>query len=405
LQPSRKRTRPSSSTSTPTSSRPSAEAASLLAEWEGLPAVDHHCHPLLRPSGRLEPADLRRAFTEAVDADVIGEHSQHTVVYRLVLRRLASELGCEPTEESVIRAREEPDPMAYANRLMKKSGTGLMILDHGFAGGDGMSPAEHAAAIEIPQREVIRLETTAERFVASSEDVHEWVMAVREAVSNAINGGAVGVKTIAAYRAGLQVRQPDWERAATDFKLLRARAAEGRPIRLEGEPLCHLLLLEMAQVCGEVGVPLQVHCGFGDPDEDLALTNPLGLRPLFVEPRFDGLKVVLLHCYPYHREAAYLASVFPGAYMDLSLAIPMAAHDGARALEEALGLCPTTKLLYATDATRFPEVYLVAAALHREALAGALGHLVDTAWLTQTEAIEVGRQVLSGNAKRIYQLP
>jgi predicted TIM-barrel fold metal-dependent hydrolase len=295
--------------------------------------------------------------------------------------------------------------VAYANRLMKKSGTGLMILDHGFAGGDGMSPVEHAAAIEIPQREVIRLETTAERFVASSENVHEWVMAVREAVINAVNGGAVGVKTIAAYRAGLQVRQRDWKVAETDFKLLRARAAEGRPIRLEGKPLCHLLLLEMAQVCGEVGVPLQVHCGFGDPDEDLALTNPLGLRPLFVEPQLDGLKVVLLHCYPYHREAAYLASVFPGAYMDLSLAVPMAARDGARALDEALGLCPTTKLLYATDATRFPEVYLVAAALHREALAGSLGRLVDTAWLTQTEAIEVGRQVLSGNAKRIYKLP
>ena len=401
----RKRTRPSSSTSTPTSSRASASAAALLAEWEGLLAVDHHCHPLLRPSGRLEPADLRRAFTEAVDPEVISQHAQHTVVYRLVLRRLASELGCEATEEAVLRAREQPDPMAYANRLMKKSGTGLMILDHGFAGGDGMSPAEHAAAIEIPQREVMRLETTAERLMASSEDVHEWVIAVQEAVRNAVDGGAVGVKTIAAYRAGLQVRQTDWERAKTDFTLLRASAAEGRPIRLEGEPLCHLLLLEAAQVCGEIGVPLQVHCGFGDPDEDLALTNPLGLRPLFVESRFDGLKVVLLHCYPYHREAAYLASVFPGAYMDLSLAIPMAARDGARSLEEALGLCPTTKLLYATDATRFPEVYLVAAALHREALAGSLGRLVDTAWLTQTEAIAVGRQVLSGNARRIYHVP
>lgn len=404
MQPSRKRTRPSSSTSTRTSSDPSAGAAALLAEWEAVLAVDHHCHPLLRPSGRLEPADLRRAFTEAVDPEVIAEHTQHTVAYRQVLHRLATELGCEPTEEGVIRAREEPDALAYANRLMKKSGTGLMILDHGFAGGDGMSPAEHAASIQIPQREVIRLETAAEGLVATSEDVHEWVMAVQEAVRSAVAGGAVGVKTIAAYRAGLRVRQPDWDHAEAEFKLLWARSTEGHPIRLEGEPLCHLLLLETAQLCGELGVPLQVHCGFGDPDEDLALTNPLGLRPLFVEPRFDGLRVVLLHCYPYHREAAYLASVFPGAYMDLSLAIPMAAHDGARALEEALGLCPTTKLLYATDATRFPEVYLVAAALHREALAGSLGRLVGTGWLTQTEAVEAGRQVLSGNAERIYRL-
>lgn len=404
MQPSRKRTRPSSSTSTPTSSRPSPGAASLLAEWEGLLAVDHHCHPLLRPSGHLEPADLRRAFTEAVDPEVIGDHSQHTVAYRLALRRLASELGCEPTEEGVLRARDEPDAVAYANRLLKKSRTGLMVLDHGFAGGDGMSPAEHAAAIEIPQRDVIRLETTAERLVAASENVAEWVTAVREALVQAVDGGAVGVKTIAAYRAGLQLRAPDWIHAEAEFQALRARAAEGHPIRLEGEPLCHLLLLETAQLSGELGVPLQIHCGFGDPDEDMALTNPLGLRPLFVEPRFDGLKVVLLHCYPYHREAAYLASVFPGAYMDLSLAIPMAAHDGARALEEALGLCPTTKLLYATDATRFPEVYLVAAALHREALAAALGNLIDADWLTRSEAVEAGRRVLGDNARRIYRL-
>jgi hypothetical protein len=90
--------------------------------------------------------------------------------------------------------------------------------------------------------------------------------------------------------------------------------------------------------------------------------------------------------------------------MDLSLAIHLAGQDGAHALEEALGLCPTSKLLYATDASRFAEVYLVAAVLYREALAGALGRLVDSDWLTRAEAVEAGRQVLSGNAKTIYQL-
>ena len=401
---SRARTRTSSFGSTPTSSSPHAAGASLLASWEELAAVDHHCHPLLRPAGDLTPADLRRAFTEAIDPEVIDQHTHHSVVYQTALRRLALELDCEATEEGVLRARRAFDPVELANRLLKKSRTGLMILDHGFAGGSAMSPAEHAAAIQIPQRSVIRLETAAEGLAATSENVAQWLMAVREAITQALDGGAVGVKTIAAYRAGLQLREPDLEHAEAEFKALRARGAAGYPIRLEGEPLCHLLMLEAAQLCGELGVPLQVHCGFGDSDEDLALTNPLGLRRLFVEPRFGGLKVVLLHCYPFHREAAYLASVFPGVYMDLSLAVPLAAHDGARALEEALGLCPTSKLLYATDATRFPEAYLVAAALHREAMASAFGRLVDTGWLTQTEAVEGGRQVLSGNARRIYPL-
>lgn len=327
------------------------------------------------------------------------------MIYQRALRLLAAELDCEPTEEAVMHRRDGVDPAAHANRLLKKSRTALMILDHGYAGGEAMSPAEHKATIQTAQREVVRLETAAERLVVLCDTVAEWTAAVRSELRVAVSGGAVGVKTIAAYRAGLQLREPDRIRAEADFKALRTQATQGRPIRLEGEPLCHKLLLEAAEECGDLGVPLQVHCGFGDPDEDLALANPLGLRQLFIEPRFAGLKVVLLHCYPFHREAAYLASVFPGAHMDLSLAIPMAAHDGARALQEALGLCPTTKLLYATDATRFPEIYLVAAALHREALAGALGELVNTAWLTQAEAVEAGRQVLSGNARRIYQLP
>jgi len=378
---------------------------SLLAEWKDVPAVDHHCHPLLRLTNRLTAVDLRHGFTEATDPDVIREHTQHAVIYRRALRLLAAELGCEPTEESVTHARDGVDPAVHANRLLKKTQTALMILDFGYAGGEAMGPAEHKATIQVAQREVVRLETAAERLVASCETVAEWTAAVRSVLRIAVSGGAVGVKTIAAYRAGLQLREPDRVRADADYKTLRTQAAQGRPIRLEGESLCHRLLLEAAEECRDLGVPMQVHCGFGDPDEDLALANPLGLRRLFVEERFQGLKVVLLHCYPFHREAAYLASVFPDAYMDLSLAIPMAAHDGARGLREALGLCPTSKLLYATDATRFAEVYLVAAALHREALAGALGELVKASWLTQAEAVESGRQVLTDNARRIYQLP
>jgi predicted TIM-barrel fold metal-dependent hydrolase len=367
--------------------------------------VDHHCHPLLRLATAPARTDLRHAFTEAIDPEVIREHGHQTVVYRRALRLLAAELDCEPTEEGVLGRRRVADPVAHANRLLKKSMTGMMILDYGFAGGEAMSPAEHSTAIEIPQRELVRLETAAEGLVASCSNVTEWLKAVRSLLKDAVDRGAVGIKSIAAYRAGLRLREPDRKRAEADFKALRAIAIDGRHVRLEGEPLCHSLLLEAAEECASLGVPLQVHCGFGDPDEDLALASPLGLRRLFVEPRYAGLKVALLHCYPYQREAAYLASVFPGVYMDLSLAIPMAAHDGARALAEAFGLCPTTKVLYATDATRFPEVYVVAAALHREALADALGQLVNTGWLTQPEAVKAGRQVLSDNARRIYDLP
>jgi hypothetical protein len=90
--------------------------------------------------------------------------------------------------------------------------------------------------------------------------------------------------------------------------------------------------------------------------------------------------------------------------MDLSLAIPFASVDGARALKEALGLCPISKLRYASDASRYPEVFFVAATLHREALADALAELVDRDVLTAANAVDAGSQILAGNAARLYRI-
>src|SRR6202022_2704258 len=133
-----------------------------------------------------------------------------------------------------------------------------------------------------------------------------WFSAVRAALRAGSGRGAVGVKTICAYRATLKLQPVDTDALGVAFSAARLRAQSGHHPRVSGSALCHALLFEAAQECRELDVPLQVHCGFGDPDEDLAETSPLGLRPLFTEPAYRGLPVALRPCYPYHREAAYL---------------------------------------------------------------------------------------------------
>jgi len=82
--------------------------------------------------------------------------------------------------------------------------------------------------------------------------------------------------------------------------------------------------------------------------------------------------------------------VFPDVYMDLSLTIPFAGLEGGRAMREALGLCPISKLLYATDATRYPEVFLVAATAHRDALAEAIaGRQLRGSWMANPEVFGI----------------
>jgi predicted TIM-barrel fold metal-dependent hydrolase len=278
-----------------------------------------------------------------------------------------------------------------------------MLVDQGFASADSLTLAEQESSLGIRQREIVRLETLAESLVIRAGDAAEWFSMTREALRKARDGGAVGVKTICAYRASLRLEHPQQTKVDGAFRQLKAQASSGQ-LRLSGNALCHALLFEAALECVRLELALQVHCGFGDPDEDLAETSPLGLRPLFIEPEYKGLQVALLHCYPYHREAAYLCGVFPGAFMDLSLAIPFASVDGARALKEALGLCPISKLLYASDASRYPEVFFVAATLHREALADALAELVDRDVLTAANAVDAGSQILAGNAARLYRI-
>lgn len=386
-----------------TSTGTDAERA-LLESWASELAVDHHCHPLIRWPRDLSARELRAVFTEAGDPEILDHHMPAVIAYRDAIRRLALELGCDPTEEAVLAARKKIDPAEYANRILQRTSTGLMLLDTGYTGGGPFSLEEHARDVHIPQREVVRLETLAATLVEPATTPADWFTAVRSALREAVRGGAVGVKSIAAYRAGLRLRAVDPARLEAAYADLGERARSERTPRISGETLCHSLLFEAAEECAQLNVPLQFHCGYGDNDEDLALSNPLGLRPLLVGPRYKGLRVVLLHCYPYHREAAYLCSVYRDVYMDLSLTLPLAGLDGKRAMRETLGLCPWTKLLYASDASRLPEIYFVGAALHREAMAGAFGEFVDQGILTHEQAAAAGVEVLSRNARRVYSL-
>ena len=376
----------------------------LLSAWKDQRAVDHHCHPLRRWPFQLTALDLRTAFTEALDPELAERHVINTAGYQAALHRIALVLGCEPTEAAVLERRNADDSKRHAGRLLDQPPTEVMLVDNGFSSPESFTLAEQERATGIAQREIIRLETLAETLVKTANDPREWLAATRAALRAGINQGAVGVKSICAYRASLKLEPVDTDKLGVAFSALRLRAERGQPVRLAGNSLCHALLFEAAQECQQLDVPLQVHCGFGDPDEDLAATSPLGLRPLFMDPAYRGLRTALLHCYPYHREAAYLCAVFPGAYMDLSLTIPFAGLEGYRAMRETLGLCPTSKLLYASDASRYPEVYFVAASLHREALAEALGELVDYRILSSDSGVAAGRQVLAENARRIYRL-
>src|SRR5262249_62237472 len=84
----------------------------------------------------------------------------------------------------------------------------MMLLDHGFGGSDAMTVQEHRAALPIPQREIVRVETLAEGLVERHRRPEDWLDAVRSALEHAVRSGAVAGKTIAAHPASLPPRGP-----------------------------------------------------------------------------------------------------------------------------------------------------------------------------------------------------
>ena len=60
----------------------------------------------------------------------------------------------------------------------------------------------------------------------------------------------------------------------------------------------------------EIGMPLQIHVGYGDADLDLLRADPLRLTAFLRATEKLEVPVLLLHNYPFHRNAAYLAQVY-----------------------------------------------------------------------------------------------
>ena len=299
------------------------------------------------------------------------------VTYQRAMRVLAQHLDCEPTERAVYQRRLATDPAEYASAMLRATGTELMLVDDGYPPADvGTSWQELGELADCPSRPVLRIERVAEEAAGDALD------AVRAAVSGARERGYVALKTIAAYRGGLD---------------LDALGPSMRSDRLEGFGMREALLaaLEANEASGDP-LPLQVHTGFGDSDLFLPRASPGYLGPL-VE-RFRATSFVLLHCYPFVREAGWLAHVYSNVYFDLSLTIPHVSRPAA-ALAEALELAPVSKLLYASDAARTPELYLLAAIWWRDALAAVLPEALPAA-----AAENAARMILRENAQALYRL-
>jgi predicted TIM-barrel fold metal-dependent hydrolase len=287
-------------------------------------------------------------------------------------------------------------------RFLTQSQVAAWLVDTGYQSDEVMTPAELAAASGTPAREVVRLEALAERVARGGVGAAGFADAF-EAALTAATIGAVGLKSIAAYRYGLDFdpAEPSGaEVASAAGRWLAAIEADPAALRLD-DPV---LLRHLIWAAIRTGRPLQFHVGLGDPDARLHRADPGHLHDFLLASQDAGAPVMLLHCYPYHRQAACLASVFPHVYLDVGEALNHVGASSAAVLAEALEVAPFHKQLYSSDAYGLAELhYLGAAGFRRDLDRVISGFVADGAW-SRGDGDRVAQLIGAQNARRVYGL-
>ena len=363
--------------------------------------IDHHVHSIVR--GPVDPAGMRQMLSEsdrASAAEVGAFDSQVAVALRRWCAPLLGLPAAAPME-TYLERREALGDAEVATRLLPHAGVEQLLIDTGFRSGELLPLDELGALAGAETHVILRLESLAEEVALSGVTAAGFAAAFRDTLVREA-GGASGLKSIVAYRAGLDFdptppTPTEVERAAGEW--LRHIEVSGSR-RLVDAVLLRFVLWEGVAT----GKPLQIHTGYGDTDLDLHRCDPLLLTG-FLRATEGRCQILLLHTYPYHRQAGYLAQMFAHVSMDIGLAINYAGAQATQLIAESLELAPFTKLLYSSDAWGLPELHLLGSWLFRRGMARVLGAWVERGDWSVTDGERVMALVSAGNARRVYGLP
>ncbi|UUV30613.1 amidohydrolase family protein [Amycolatopsis roodepoortensis] len=362
--------------------------------------VDHHCHGVV--TGDLGRIEFEQLLTEADTVSSLGTTLFDSLIGLAVRARCAPVLDLPPhvPAEVYLARRAELGATEVNARFLRATGTTEFLLDGGFLP-DTLTTTEQFAALSGARaRDIVRLEQVAEAVIGSTTAAGFATAFVAELARRATT--AVGFKSIAAYRVGLDLageRPTDSEVTEAAGRWL-ARIEAGEPVRLADEVLHRFLIWTGI----DLALPIQFHVGFGDSDVDLHRCDPLLLTGLLRATRSHGVPIMLLHNYPFHRNAAYLAQVFEHVFVDVGLATHNAGHRAPAIIAETMEIVPFGKLLFSTDAFGLAELYHLGTALFRQGLSDFLYAGLTADVLSEVDAHRIAALVGHRNAERVYGL-
>jgi uncharacterized protein len=371
-----------------------------------IPVVDNHCHPVLL-NQQIDALQFRGYCTEATDPTFAEKHISNTVYYLWLLRQMATFFGCERNEASVLSARNTLSNDTLLEHLFRAANIDTLVLDPAYPPASACySPERMGQLGRCRAVKMLRLETLMQELILQHSDFDDVIDRFSTKVSHARESGYCALKSIVAYRTGLNIAEWSKDEAASSFVEARAEAAERGQLRIAHKPLIDFLLHIAFQHAAHQQLALQFHTGYGDSDTDMRLGNPLQLREVLESKDYHTMPVVLLHeSYPYSQLGAYLAAIYPHVYLDLSYTIPFVDKLEMLAFtRQALSVAPASKLMFSTDGIHIPEMLWAGALRGRAVIAQVLEEMIIADEIDEEQAYHLAQQILHDTAYTVYRL-
>jgi predicted TIM-barrel fold metal-dependent hydrolase len=367
-------------------------STALAEHIENVRLIDHHVHGCwLQPRDRggfengMNEANLEplAEFDSSFDSQIGFAARAHCTSLLSLPRHSDADTywarRCEHSEDELARL------------FLMSAGVSDWLIDTGFT--TGVADLDTLAGLGVGGvHEIVRLESVAEQAIRAPGDY----ASAFQAMLHERSATAVATKSILAYRGGFagDLSEP----TPTEVAEAATRWRDSGEARLTERVLLRFGLYQALRL----GKPLQFHVGFGDRDCDLHTSNPLYLLD-FLRQSGDA-PVMLLHCYPYEREAGYLSQAFNNVYLDGGLAVNYLGARSAAFVGRLLEMAPFRKILYASDGFGPSELHYLGARLWRNGIRDTLQGFVDADEWSEADAIRVVDLIARENALRVYQL-
>ena len=377
-----------------------------MLDLTSISVVDNHCHPVLRDQ-QMDALRFRSYFTEATDESFPERHISNTVYYLWLLRQAATFYGCKNTEEDILAVRNSMSADALLEHLLRASNIDTLVIDAAYpSASECYAPERMGELGHCRVAKMLRLETLMQQLIITYDDFDEMLEHFSQEVSHAREHGYCALKSIVAYRTGLNISEWSRDEAVASFNEARQSAMATGELRIAHKPLLDYLLHIAFRHASEQEIPVQFHTGYGDSDTDMRLGNPLHLRAILERHDYQAMPVVLLHeSYPYSQLGAYLAAIYPHVYFDLSYAIPFVEKLEMLAFtRQALSIAPASKLMYSSDGIFIPEMHWAAAIRGRSIIGQVLTEMIEADEIDEEQAYDLAQQILQSTAYSVYRL-